>query len=301
MQFEANACWQPSDAAPVLVTGLAALGDIVNEWIELGPHANLARSDGAVFIANDDMLLACYCVDEAAYGGLALATESVYDALLAQCHARGFSHVVRVWNYFAAINEEQQGLERYRQFCDARFRAFERAALHDAAYPSACALGHAGGHLVIYALASKQPPVHFENPRQMSAYHYPEQYGPRSPSFARASLLSLADSTHLFVSGTASVVGHETRHPYALNEQLEETFANLDALIAHVESTQVLDGRLAPRLLKVYLRHAQDYAYVQSRVQAVYPDVPCAYVLADVCRADLRLEIDGIWTLCQAL
>lgn len=301
MQFAPHARWQESSIAstPALITGLTALGDMVSEYIDLGEQAYIDRRDNAVFISNDQVALACYLVDETAYGGLVAATEAVYDAMLAELAVKGYPHLVRVWNYFSAINEAPEGLERYRQFCDARFRAFERAAIAHHAYPSACALGHAGGHLLIYALASNVPPTHFENPRQVSAYHYPAQYGPRSPSFARATLIELATKTQLFVSGTASVVGHETVHPFALHDQLEETLANLSALMTHVESTLPAQSRLTPEILKVYLRHADDYSFVQQRLREVYPDTPCAYVMADVCRADLRLEIDGIWTLCQ--
>ena len=55
--------------------------------------------------------------------------------------------------------------------------------------PAACALGSRNGSpLVIYFLASRQPVTPVENPRQISAYDYPAQYGPK-PAFSRASIL----------------------------------------------------------------------------------------------------------------
>jgi hypothetical protein len=208
-----------------------------------------------------------------------------------------------VWNYFADINGVDQGLERYRQFCIGRFNAFEQQGIAETQFPSACALGHQGGDLLIYALASKTPVRHFENPRQASAYHYPTQYGPRSPSFARASLLELPDQpAKIFVSGTASVVGHVTQHPDDLHLQIQVTLTNLDALLTHISSEYAADNngavpQLSPEILKVYVRHPSDLAAIQQQITHAYPSVPAVYVAADICRSDLLLEVDGIWNL----
>jgi chorismate lyase/3-hydroxybenzoate synthase len=233
---------------------------------------------------------------------LAAATERLYGELLEQTRARGYPHLIRVWNYFADINGEEQGLERYRQFCLGRFDAFTAAGIHESQFPSACALGHRGGDLLIYALASKAPARHFENPRQASAYHYPTEYGPRSPSFARASLHSLPGQVpKLFVSGTASVVGFVTLHPYSLSEQITVTLENLDLLLAHVvQQSASATGELPllqAEVLKVYVRNTADLDEIKTRVEQAYPGVSVVYVAADICRADLLLEIDGIWNL----
>ena len=43
---------------------------------------------------------------------------------------------------------------------------------------------------VAFLAAKPGRAVHLENPRQTPAYKYPSQYGPKSPSFARATFLS---------------------------------------------------------------------------------------------------------------
>src|SRR3546814_7354125 len=64
----------------------------------------------------------------------------------------------------------------------------------------------------VYWLAARTPGTPVENPRQVSAYRYPRQYGPQQPSFARAMLPPPGSAMPLLLSGTASVVGHATAH-----------------------------------------------------------------------------------------
>lgn len=287
-----------------LSTGLLPLdGSILGEVFAVDASP-VTRGYGAhsYWAETDQYLLLAFWADEQDAAGLAATTERLYRELLEQTRVRAYPHLVRVWNYFADINGEEQGLERYRQFCLGRFDAFAAAEIAENQFPSACALGHRGGDLLIYALASKTAPHHFENPRQASAYHYPAEYGPRSPSFARASLLSLpGQAPKLFVSGTASVVGFVTLHPYQLTEQITVTLENLDLLLAHVAQQYANKAGNLPLLeaevLKVYVRNAGDLAEIKQRIEQAYPQVPVVYVAADICRADLLLEIDGIWNL----
>ncbi len=290
--------------ASFLSTGLLPLADNICGELMAVSAGNITTGYGeqAYWAESDDYLLIALWANEANEDGLAAASERLYNELLGQVQARGYPYLVRVWNYFADINGEEAGLERYRQFCLGRFDAFAASGIEESQYPSACALGHAGGDLLVYALASKVAPRHFENPRQASAYHYPAEYGPRSPSFARASLLALPGQTaKLFVSGTASVVGYQTLHPYELGAQIDVTLENLDLLLAHV-ATQSLGANgelpaLTAEVLKVYVRHPKDLDVIRLRIEEAYPDVPAVYVAADICRADLLLEIDGIWNL----
>src|SRR3546814_12468443 len=56
--------------------------------------------------------------------------------------------------------------------------------------PAATAIGRCDDARVVqvYWLAARTPGMPVENPRQVSAYRYPRQYGPQQPSFARAML-----------------------------------------------------------------------------------------------------------------
>ncbi len=285
-------------------TGLPLLaGNFAAELFLSDSPVTTGYSHDYYWAETSSYLLVALWGNEAALGGLNKATEHLYSKLLADIQARDYPYLVRVWNYFADINGVDEGLERYRQFCIGRFNAFEQQQIAEVQFPSACALGHQGGDLLIYALASKTPAQHFENPRQASAYHYPAEYGPRSPSFARASLLELPNQpAKIFVSGTASVVGHVTQHPDDLKLQIHETLTNLACLLEHIsakyqEENKGISPTLTPEILKVYVRNMQDLELIKQRITLAYPAVPAVYVAADICRSDLLLEIDGIWNL----
>ena len=60
----------------------------------------------------------------------------------------------------------------------------------------------------------------------------PGDYGPRSPTFSRAALVYPAGQEILFISGTASIVGHQTVHPGDVVGQCRESMENIAAVLA---------------------------------------------------------------------
>jgi chorismate lyase / 3-hydroxybenzoate synthase len=125
------------------------------------------------------------------HDALSLATMAAYRQIFEVLKHTSHRHLIRVWNYLPEINRETHGNERYRRFNSARQAAFKTSGrATEITVPAACALGSpAGSPLSIYFLASRQPATMIENPRQISAYHYPPQYGVHSPSFSRACVL----------------------------------------------------------------------------------------------------------------
>jgi hypothetical protein len=85
--------------------------------------------------------------------------------------------------------------------------------LDEAALPAATCIGRFDGvrRLQVYWLAAREAGLPLENPRQVSAFRYPRQYGPQSPSFSRALLPPLLAWPHRFDSrGPAR--RHRARH-----------------------------------------------------------------------------------------
>jgi enamine deaminase RidA (YjgF/YER057c/UK114 family) len=243
---------------------------------------------------------------------LQLATERAYRDIFGLLDAQGYPYLVRVWNYVADINAEESGMERYRQFNIGRqdaFTACRREIVGNV--PAACALGAVGQSvaqrtLSIGFLASPRAPVAVENPRQVSAYHYPSQYGPRSPTFARASLWLASTQAGarneraapvLFVSGTASIVGHCTVHVGDVAAQTRESIANIAAVLEQAARDGHPSLGLPELAYRVYVRHPQErgtVASVRAELEKVVgPGVPAAYVQADICRDDLLVEIEA--------
>lgn len=226
-------------------------------------------------------------------------THQLYADLFRTLRAHGGRHLLKIWNYLPQLNATLDGLEVYRHFNIGRQQAFldAGAAAFEGA-PAACALGTADGPLSLAFLAGPQAPRPVENPRQTSAYHYPADYGPRSPTFSRAALVALSPGREtLFVSGTASIVGHASVHLGDVVQQTQEALRNLHAVLDAAHAATPARFALDQFAHTVYVRHAADLDAVRAVFeQAVGADSPAArgavYLLADVCRSELLVEIE---------
>jgi len=247
-------------------------------------------TDGAVsYLHSPHWLLAQIHVPLDQAADVAAITEQAYLELFSAQHALGFPHVARLWNYLPDINCGQGDAEVYKQFCWGRHRAFSRLAIAPAQFPAASALGRQDGGLLVYMLAAAEPCIHIENPLQTSAYCYPREYGPASPSFARA---SLAGDT-LFISGTASILNAQSYHQGDLVKQAELSCQNIQRVIEQAQLQTAATFTL--RLAKVYLRSGADRAQVQHLLPAwLGPECALLWLEADICRAELLIEIEGI-------
>lgn len=215
------------------------------------------------------------------------AAECLYRRLGEWLGARPL-HVLRLWNYFDAINQGDGDEERYRQFCTGRVAGMH--GLFGGDYPAATVIGRQDGvrSLQVYGLAARRAGRPIENPRQLSAWRYPRDYGPTAPRFARA---MRTPSGQILISGTAAIVGHLSRHRDDVAAQLEETLANLDSVCAAAEASSPLG---TGSLLKIYVRDLADAEQVTQGVRRHLNDRGALLVLiGDVCRRELLVEIDG--------
>ncbi len=253
--------------------------------VECGRHGDIAYAgDGRVFFGH--LLL-----DEGRGGGLEAIGHHGYRLILDWLEAFGGLHLLRIWNYVHDINRLQDGLERYRAFCVGRARALADREFAERSLPAATGIGAAAPGLMISFIAASTPGMQIENPRQVSAFHYPRRYGPRSPSFSRALLHRPDDKGEnlLFVSGTASIVGHETLHAESPEDQCAETFRNLDAVI------EAAGGRHRFQALRVYIRHQEQTEAILACCRRHFGDaIPIIPLASAICRRELLVEIEGI-------
>jgi chorismate lyase/3-hydroxybenzoate synthase len=203
---------------------------------------------------------------------------------------------VRVWNFLPDINGTSHGSERYWQFNSARqdgFIACARAVT--GAVPAACGVGSPRGTpLMIYFLASATAPTVIENPRQVSAYHYPPAYSPRSPTFSRACVMDFPNGRMLFISGTASILGHATVHIGDAAAQTRETLRNIEALLAGANQGARAPFAISDLRYKAYVRHAADQPLIERELRAAFGEnAQALYLHADLCRQDLSVEIEA--------
>ena len=266
---------------------------LVEIWQATGAVTTGER-DGIRFSSDEHFLAGIIEVPERDHGGIAAATAFAYRAIAGFQVASAFPHLLRTWNYFDAINLGAGEEERYRGFCAGRVAGLER--LRQAQHPAATVIGRRDGGRVlqVYWLAGRVPGVALENPRQVSAYLYPRQYGETSPTFSRAMLVS---PQLLMISGTASIVGHASRHLENTRGQVQEILANLDSLLASAhQQAPALSPQLGRHtLLKIYLRNRSDLALIEESLrQRLPPDTPLLVLHGDVCRAELLVEFDCV-------
>ncbi|MGE8279159.1 MAG: pteridine-dependent deoxygenase [Stenotrophomonas sp.] len=296
--FEAGGTAPACDDPRYLQVGLQADGAAQLEvWRSDKPVRCGRDADGLAWATDGALMFGALQLDEHQHGGILGASEQAYARMLQALPAHGYPHLLRIWNYLDAITEGDGDGERYREFCVGRARGI--GTIDTGTLPAATAIGRVDGVRVlqVYWLAARSAGTPLENPRQVSAYRYPRQYGPQSPSFARAMLAAAGSQLPLLLSGTASVVGHATLHGDCTQRQLQETFANFEALIGaarkHRPSLPEHFGKGSR--LKVYVRDAAEIAEVrQALATHLSPQVPHIVLHAAVCRRDLRVEIDGV-------
>lgn len=288
--------------APLLLPQGDAAAPWQERWSTDGP-VRQGHSEGIHWRRSEDLLYGVIELPESDagataddQGALQAASRRVYERLFRLLRAQGLPHLWRVWNYLARINGTSAGLERYRQFNLGRHEAFVGAQRETGGQvPAACAIGVAEGPLSVAFLAGSTPVVPVENPRQVSAWRYPAQYGPRAPSFSRAVLAYPRGQEALFISGTASIVGHETVHPGDVAAQCRETVHNLGRVV--IEANRLARSRqpftLAGLSHRAYVRHTADADTVRRALQPLLGGAPLLCVQADICRSDLLVEVES--------
>jgi chorismate lyase/3-hydroxybenzoate synthase len=280
------------DAGILQITpGIASLSEVESceEWITTEEPRVLVKDGPLTLMQTESLLFAAYVSPDA---DVLTRTEMAYQRLFSQMASRGFPHALRVWNYLGQIHSRSAEHDRYQAFCVGRARALNALSLADTDMPAATAIGTLHSGIVVYLIAAREPGVGIENPRQISAYRYPPRYSPESPAFARATLIKTDSGSQLLVSGTASIVGHESVHLGDPVQQTQEIIRNLHALKT---ASGVRD--LEPAWLRVYLRDALDRNRVQKVLEEELPSLPpLQWIRGDVCREDLLVEIEGVFT-----
>ena len=239
-------------------------------------------------------------------------------ALLDEAGIR-FDQIVRTWLYLGDIVGMEGPVQRNNElnrartdfFTGTRFLAdrlprmisgVPSAEIH--AYPASTGIGADGFDVTMgcVALATERKDilaVPLENPRQTAAYDYAAAYSPKSPKFARAMALSCGSHATIFVSGTASITDSETRHIGDAVKQTHETIDNIVALIGEANLARhglpglgAVIGNMG--MVRVYVKNQEDYAAIRAACEERLGDVPAVYTIADVCRPDLLVEIEGV-------
>jgi enamine deaminase RidA (YjgF/YER057c/UK114 family) len=138
-----------------------------------------------------------------------------------------------------------------------------------------------------------------ENPNQTPSYHYGPEYSLKSPKFSRAMAVAIGNYVTTWVSGTASIVNAETVHRGDVAKQTRQTIDNIRDLIAPENFARLgLPGAGAGledlAKVRVYIKRQEDYEQCRAICDELLGGLPTIYAVADVCRPDLLVEIEGV-------
>ena len=262
-----------------------------------GEVSEEAETCGAAWAHGEQYAMVAIGVAE--HGGdIEQAASLAYQRLITCVRPSAHPYLLRIWNYFSAINQGQGDGERYRRFCVGRAHGVD-GSFNDPP-PAATAIGASQptSQVQVIALCARAPAIALENPRQTPAWRYPREFGPVSPGFSRGALLDAdSDTPRLLASGTASIVGHVSQHADDVAAQLVESLANLDALLAEGSARSRHPFKLAGcEALRVYLRNPSDLLLAQQVIaDSSLPVERVVYLHGDVCRRELAVELEGVF------
>ncbi|MGD0887262.1 MAG: RidA family protein [Thermodesulfovibrionales bacterium] len=275
------------------------------------------RSSQALAVSYDDTIRSIYCAGikpaDSVRGVYAQTVDALQrmDEVLNQAGSR-FEHVVRTWLYLEGITENEEDKQRYKELNRARADYYNNIRfcsslvkndIVDKVYPSSTCIGTAETGLLLSCLTLETQRedvflVQLENPAQTPAYDYPPIVSFQSPKFSRAMALVIGDYITTWISGTASIVNFESLHLDDIEKQTQQTIDNIERLISPENfASHGVKGAGASlhdlAQVRVYLKRPHDFAGCKAVCERRFGSVPIIYSIADVCRPELLVEIEG--------
>jgi len=288
-------------------------------WTIAGASARVEHFGSHTVAVSYDSVRWVYCAGiqsaNVAQAGAYSVSMDVLDKMesaLAKAGA-GFEHVVRTWFYLGNITESEDRTQRYKELNRARTdfyhgirfcHSLSEPMIPQGVYPASTGIGTLGMGLVGSCLSLQTERkdallLPLENPRQTPAYAYPPRHSPQSPKFSRAMALLLGQYAITWVSGTASVINSASCHQGNIEKQTEQAIANISRLIAADNfAFHGVKGVGADLLdfakIRVYLKRPEHFATCKAICERHFGRVPAIYAVADICRPELLVEIEGV-------
>jgi enamine deaminase RidA (YjgF/YER057c/UK114 family) len=280
---------------------LGSTADSLREtWLADGP-ASAGVSEGIAWRRAGDLLYGVVELAEAGFAGagippLQAASRAASDRIFRLLDAQGLPCLWRVWNYLADTTARRTA---WNATASSTSAARTPSSTTGAAPPATCRRP-APSAWPADRCRSPSWPVRSRRCRSRTrARSAPTTTRPNTARAARpsrAARWSSARAGNPVVSGTASIVGHRTVHPGDVAGQCRESLANIAAVVA--EANRVArSGDFSPGELvhRVYVREAADFPAVRAAFAELAGEAPgTVFVQADICRADLLVEIEAM-------
>lgn len=222
------------------------------------------------------------------------------------------SDITRQWNYIGGITNFEGSVQNYQAFNDSRSLFYEKANWTKHGYPAATGIGMECGGVVVELIASRLQTDFgkinaIDNPLQIAAHNYSqevllgkedERLSQRStPKFERAKTIWSEAGYTCFVSGTAAIRGEESLADANIHQQTLLTIENINHLVS-IQNQQKYGAKLKAEAevssVRIYVKKPEDYECVWRETELNWGPLPALYVLADVCRDELLVEIEGV-------
>jgi len=212
--------------------------------------------------------------------------------------------IVRQWNYLENILGYDNDQQRYQVFNNVR-SDFYGNSFEENGYPAATGIGMNRGGVIIEFVAVQSDEVDsksVDNPDQISAHRYSEEVlvGEEcvlktTPKFERARYLASGENKIIMISGTASITGERTIGVGDAEKQTETTITNIQRLYSDEVLQQLSEQKLMPKYghARVYVKNKRDFPVIKRTFRKAYGNLPVVYIIADICRDDLLVEIEG--------
>ena len=214
------------------------------------------------------------------------------------------STIVRQWNYIENILGFDGIEQRYQEFNNVRSVVYGNS-FKEKGYPAATGIGMNVGGIIIEFIAIQSSGLvttPIDNPEQVAAHTYSnkvlvgeECVLKTTPKFERARFLELFGKKIIFISGTASIRGEQTVGQGNPTEQAEVTINNIKQLYSDKVLSQISTGNLLPKYGhgRIYISNRKDYTEIRRTFKRHFGNLPVVYIVADICRKDLLVEIEG--------
>jgi hypothetical protein len=122
-----------------------------------------------------------------------------------------------------------------------------------------------------------------------------------TPKFERGKMVVLDGSCNMYVSGTASIVGELTLHPGDVEKQTITTIENIFELFSRENQNelgvQFDPGQIEFSHLRIYVKHQKDFSRVEAVCKSMLKSKSFLFLESDICREDLLVEIEGIFSI----
>jgi enamine deaminase RidA (YjgF/YER057c/UK114 family) len=225
-----------------------------------------------------------------------------------------FSNILRQWNYIEQITgietRANSTSQHYQIFNDVRSKFYNQCEFVNG-FPAATGIGTDCGGITIDIIAAEFnhdcSVIPIKSPVQLDAYSYSKEvlaenntmsdFCRTSPKFERAKIFVTPDYEWVFISGTAAIKGQVSIPVISAEIQTDMTIQNILSLISdeNLRKHGIAKGKRAEiNHLRVYVKHPTDMKAVKDICMKYFPDIPSVFIVADICRPELLVEIEGL-------